>query len=409
MRILVFGEVIVPPAYSPRVRYFYSYFIKNGWDVDLVVEHSPYLHFIPDNVSVFPIDYYKYKTGLLSKIEWVLKFVLNLFFDYKGSYFYKKSQPFLAGKKIDLVFCSSSFTFPLPVAAKVANQLSVPLFVDLRDIVEQSPDDNHYLMHSTPKLFGNAVVSLYKKISVRRRNGVLKIAAGVTTVSPWHVKTLLQYNTNTHLIYNGFDESKFCPEKINTERFTIAHFGRIYNEQIRNPRLLFQVLEELHKRGILSPDNTIVKWYIDDNSKNIIQKMANEYGLELFMEYRRFIHPDELSNEMNKSSILLVLSNMPTKKHYFGIMTTKFFEAIGVNRPILCVPDNEDHLSELVKQIDCGLASSEPSEVELFLLDKFHEWQQTGKTKGTVKEAVRLDFSREKGAAILENLFQKAL
>jgi len=108
---------------------------------------------------------------------------------------------------------------------------------------------------------------------------------------------------------------------------------------------------------------------------------------------------------MNKSSVLLILCNIITNKNYFGIMTTKFFEAVGVNKPVLCIPDNQDNLSKLIKELNCGLASSEAIEVEDFLLTSFLEWEKTKCTKGSLTETVRLSLSRRTGAEILEKIF----
>ena len=409
MRILMFGETYLPPAYLPRVRYFCAYFLKKGWDVTLIYEASGDENYTPEGFSTFPVNYYKHKKGIGSRIEWGCKFIAGLLFDHKGKFFYNQSKAFLKGKEFDLVFCSSCFTFPLTSAARAAKERNIPLFVDLRDIAEQSPDDNYYMAHTPPKYFGNLITAIYKKISLKRRNKVLKAASGVTTVSPFHVKTLSSYNSNTKLIYNGFDETKFTPENRKTEYFTISYFGRVYNEQMRNPRLLFAAVRNLRKKNILSPENTVIKWFVDENSQHVIEKIVKEYGLEDFTEYHGFIMPDELSSEMNKSSVFLVLCNVETEKRFFGIMTTKYFEALGTNRPVLCIPDINDDLSRIIQETHSGLVSSDVSEVENFLLEKFTEWQQTGCTKGTLDETIRMDFSRQKGAEILEELFEKTL
>lgn len=405
MRILIFGESFPPPAYQPRLRYFCSYLLKKGWEVDLVFEHLDNQNCIPEASSALPLSYYKYRQGIKSKIEWLYKFLINIFFDHKGRFFYKKSQIFLVGKQFDAVFCSTSFTFPLTTAGMTAKKRNIPLFADMRDIIEQSPDDDYLINRKTPMFFGKLISSCYKKVNVRRRNKVLKASAVITTVSPWHVRTLSKYNSNVQLIYNGFDEEKFTPETTDTPYFTIIYFGRIYNEKMRNPRLLFSAVRELDKKQILSSKNTVVKWFLDEKSKNVIQKIAKEYDMDEYMQYYDFVQPDKLPVEMSKSSIFLILCNIETKKRFFGIMTTKFFEAIGANRPVLCVPDNKDNLSRLVRETNCGLASSDVLEVEDFLLEKFREWKQTGTTKGMIDEGVRTNFSRKKGAEILENLF----
>lgn len=406
MKVLIFGEALMPPAYIPRVRYFCTYLMERGWQIDYVLEASGHEQYIPDGVRAFPVQYYK-RQGRMGKLEWLLKFVLGVLFDYKGYYFYRKSKPLWEKENYDAVFTSSFFTFPLTTACRVSRKLRLPLFVDLRDIAEQSPDDNHYLMHKPPKFLGKQLFALYKKISVYRRNRVLKKAFAVTTVSPWHVQTLSRYNANTHLIYNGFDEKIFYPEVKKESRFVVSYFGQVFNEKIRNPRLLFEAVQRLKEKKNPFVDELTMKWYVDNHSRDIINNMAVEYGLEDRVECLPFVLPAQVLEAMNKSSVLLVLSNLQTEKRYFGIMTTKFFEAIGANRPVLSIPDNQDNLSLLVNEAHAGLATSNVEEVERFLLEKYAEWKQNGYVSGTVPESRRLDYSRRKGAEILEKLFME--
>jgi glycosyltransferase involved in cell wall biosynthesis len=405
MRILIFGEAFLPPAYMPRLRYFISYLTANGWDVELIIEKSNNEDNIPTNIPVHCIDYYTKTTSCFVKLEWLIKFFINLLYDYKGNFFFKKSSSFLKNKHYDIVFCTSSFTFPLTTAAKIAQRMDIPLIVDLRDIVEQSPDDNHFLQHNPPKLIGKFIVELFKKINLRRRNNVLKVAHAITTVSPWHVKTLSKYNRNVTLIYNGFDEKLFVPEIIRTDIFTISYFGRIYNEEMRNPRLLFNAIQNLSQKGLISSQNFRTQWFVDEQSKNTISEILNEYSISEYVEFENFIKHSELIHAMNKSSILVTLSNATHKKNYFGIMTTKIFESIGANRPILCVPKNNDDLSSLIEKEKLGCTSSTVLEVEEYIYNQFLFWKKNGCTVGTIDETTRMSFSRRKGAEILEHLF----
>ena len=127
---------------------------------------------------------------------------------------YKEARKLVKNNKIDLVLCSSFRTFPLPAALKVATKYKLPLVVDLRDIIEQYTGDE-FIAHSLPSLLGlnRLFISVFKRKSLRDRNRVLKKADYVTTISPWHVDILKQYNTNVELIYNGFDPELFYPEQ----------------------------------------------------------------------------------------------------------------------------------------------------------------------------------------------------
>ena len=404
-KILVFCDGFMPPAYNPRTRYFFSYFEKKGWNVTLMAEKHRENRYLFENNQVTIFDYYKYQTKFLQKIEYILKFLLNLFYDYKGNFFYQKMKKNTKNQKFDLVFCSCSFdSSPLTAAAKIAKKLKIPFFADLRDIFEQAPDNEYVVTNKPPTFIGKYIVNLHKKINIKRRNNALKKARQITSVSLWHVDFLKQINPNTHLIYNGFDEKLFDENINRTDKFIISFFGCIYNENLRNPKILFAAIENLYNKKMILSQNFVVKWFFDEKSKKIIEKKAQNFGISDFMNYNDFLPQKNLSKEMSKSSILLSFCNSD-KNRIFGMMTTKFFEYIGVNRPILCTPNNNDELAETINAIGCGLVSSDVEEVENFILKKYAEWQQNGFTKGAVLAEIREKFSRKIGAEILENLF----
>lgn len=407
--ILIFCDGFMPPAYNPRIRYFFSYFEKKGWNVTLAAEKHREKKYLFENQRVEIFDYYKYQKGFLQKIEYALKFLLNLFYDYKGRFFLKKIHQVIENQQFDLIFCCCSFnSSPLTLAAKIAKKLNIPFFADLRDIFEQAPDNEYVVTNKPPAFIGKFIVNLHKKINIKRRNNALKKAQTVTTISSWHVNFLKKINPNTHLIYNGFDENLFVENVKKNDKFVISFFGCIYNENLRNPKILFAALKNLYNKNLITPKNFVVKWFIDEKSKLIIEKIAQQFSIFDLMEYKNFLPQENLPNEMNNSSILLSLCNS-SKNQIFGMMTTKFFEYIGVNRPILCTPNNNDELAETINAIGCGSVSSDVSEVENFIMEKYNEWQKNGFTQGSVSTENRKKFSRKNGAKILEKLFLEAL
>lgn len=404
-RILIYAEVIVPPAYNPRLRYFCMHLQKQGYTVDLVCESAQNIELLPPEINVFPIEYYRFKKGVLGKIEWLIKFGINLLSDFKGRYFYQKSKHLLQNK-YDIVVSSTSFTFPLPTAAQAARHLNIPLVADLRDIAEQSPDDDYFLAIAPPPIIGKLILKLYKKKYIARRNRAIAQAQAVTTVSPWHVQILSRINSNTHLIYNGFDESVFYPEKIATSKFVIAYFGRIYNEKMRDPHLLLQALQVLKNKKLISSNNCAVQWYVEPAGKDIVFTLAERYDVADLMELHDFVKPQDLPQLMNRSSILLILCSTLAEKRFYGMMTTKFFEAMGCNRPVLCIPHPHDHLAELIEQNNCGLVGDELNEVCGFLEQHYTQWKAAGYVQGLLENEQRMQFSRLMGAQKLERIIE---
>jgi hypothetical protein len=85
-----------------------------------------------------------------------------------------------------------------------------------------------------------------------------------------------------------------------------------------------------------------------------------------------------------------------------GIRTTKFFEALGCEKPILCTPSNTDELAKTIQRTKAGLASSDINEIKQFILAKYHEWRQNGFTRQNVEN--NESFSRKEQAKQFEQL-----
>jgi hypothetical protein len=88
-------------------------------------------------------------------------------------------------------------------------------------------------------------------------------------------------------------------------------------------------------------------------------------------------------------------------------MTTKFFEAIGVEKPILCVRSDEECLAQTIKETNAGLAATNVEEVKEFILYHYNEWQQNGYTHINITN--KEHFSRQNQAIQFEKIFNQVL
>ena len=123
-KILIITDAVTKPLYTPRVRNLYHYFSQKGIKIDWFTEQY---ETIPSdfNIKIHQIPFYKHK-GILSKIEWTIKNILNILFDYKNNYFAKKFLTATQNTKYDLVFCSTFHTFGLKAALKIAQKQNIP-------------------------------------------------------------------------------------------------------------------------------------------------------------------------------------------------------------------------------------------------------------------------------------------
>ena len=361
LNILILADPFSKPSYTPRLRYLCNYLADKGHTIAVYTEQfQPH-----DFPHAYPII--EKSIAYHYQWQWAWQSLWSLLTDWRNRRFSRWVQEQVSNLQFDLVFCTTFSTFPLRAAYEVARAKRIPLITDIRDIDEQVPGaqyQNHRQWWARP--FRN----WYRVVNIRRRNRILRQANLITTISPWHVDFIRQFNKNVELIYNGYDPAQFYAEDIPTDKFQISYIGKIY--EFQSTDLVEQAIRELDlpdiKLNIHTPDHQPIP--------------LNQVG-----------------DELRQSSIAIVLTN----PNAHGMMTTKFFEALGCEKPILCVPTDNGLLAQTIRKTNAGLASSDINEIKEFILDKYHEWQQNGFTRQAVVD--KEQFSRNKQAQQFEQLF----
>lgn len=362
MKILVLTDPYGKPAYAPRLRCFCDYLVSAGHEIVVYTEPMENYDFAHD-YPIVEIPVYR------SKMDWIVKSAWSLLTDWRNRHFSKELRKAICDKSFDLVLCTTFSTFPLRAALDVARERQIPLHVDIRDLDEQVPGaqyQHHRAWWTRP------FRAWYRKVNIRRRNNALRQANQISTISPWHVDFIRQMNPNVHLIYNGFDVNQFYAKDIPTKDFRIGYIGRIY--EFQSTQLIEQAVSELH-----NPDIQI-EWHTPKQNTLAI---------------------DEIGDTIRRCSIMLVLTN--PEAH--GMMTTKFYEALGCEKPILCIPSDEGCLKAVMQETNAGLASGDIEEIKQFILEKYEEWKQTGYTHQNVRDIEK--YARQYQAKQLEELLQQ--
>ncbi|MDR1523649.1 MAG: glycosyltransferase [Tannerella sp.] len=401
-----------PPAFGPRMGYLCKYLRRNGWNPVVVAEYvdENTFSFLGKDVEVSYIRYYRRK-GLAGKIEWGMTFLCDILFGYKDRRLYREALKKSEQHPFGLILCSAYRTFPLPAARRLARKTGLPLVVDLRDIIEQYAG-NEFITHKLPGIFGlqHVIASVFRRRNLAVRNKILSEAACVTTVSPWHVSVLKAYNENTHLIYNGFDPDIFYPSNISADQFFITYTGRLFSVAMRDPGLLFQAVERLAGEKTITPGLFRLRWFVDDKSRRIIEAEVRTYpGVAAFMDYPGYVPAAGIPRKLNESAILLLLTNKTGAEGPKGIMTTKFFESLAVEKPVLCVRGDEGCLEDVINRTRAGLSAHNADEVYDFIKNHYLRWQEgkpceTNPDKNEIKK-----FSREEQARQFIGIFEQVI
>lgn len=402
-----------PPDFAPRMGYLcrcLESFHDQEWQVTVIApDEGGDMYDIPFQRTEIHRIALQPSPGPLRHLRWTLSFLGTLFFNLKDRKFRRHINAICRDRHFDLVLCSSYYTFPLNSAADMARRRRIPFVADLRDIAEEYTE-NDFFQHPLPRLLGleQFVARFYRHVSIRRRNRALRHVDALTSVSPWHVRTiapLLQKSALTRVIFNGFDQQQFTPVLTTTDKFIITYTGRLYNSSIRDPQLLFSALRTLIDTIPSFADDTELHWYTDDRSWQEVSRFARLSRTESLSQRCQAVPVSRMPDILNRSSVVLVISNRTPDNGPKGILTTKFFEAMGCERPVLCVRSDEDLLEETVQSARIGCAARTQDDAVQFLREKYLQWKSERHTSQTVNRQVRDRFSRQYQARQFLDLF----
>jgi len=383
-----------PPSFAPRMGYLSKYLAENGWKGIAIAPFydncRKYFDFLSEYIPCKRVYISKRRKNIIHK-------ALSFFFpDLRIPWELKKKMRFycdelISKEQIDIILCAAGLFFPLCIAYKVAKKYKIPWIADLRDIEEQHPEKNSFLMDA------------YYKMVIFRRNYLLRDADAITVASEKHVEILNNYALKAYCIYNGADADIFFPTKkrYKLNEFTIVYTGTIYSRLGQDVSPLFSVIKQLYISGDIDLKNCRIKFYTDIKSQEVIKKSKEIFSVSEFVECFDVVPATEIPKILNESSILLLLLN----RRNTGIMTTKFFEYLAVGCPILCIWNDEGAVKEIINNSKAGIAAKTEQDIKQFIKSKYDEWLKTGYINSDIDRNYIKNFSRKYNAKQFVELF----
>lgn len=330
--------------------------------------------------------------------------------------FFSNKWPYLKAamemnQKYDIILVSISWSmYVLEAGHEVSKKLGIPMVVDLRDIHEQRPvkaQTSSGIKKIVIDYFNNS----FDQAVLKLRNKVLPLASAVTTVSPWHAEQLIKYNKNTTCIYNGFDPENYYPQQpVNANQFKIIYTGSVNSIELRDPTLLFEATARLKEEGTIQHETFRIQFYSPKNDEDRITGMNSYKNVKEFVDFFRYIDTSEVPDLLNTASIALLLTNLTTSEGPKGVIsTTRFFEYLAVERPILCVRSDESLMEEGIQEANAGVSARTVDEAYDFILEKWLEWKGKGYTTVNVNQEYKKQFSRKLQAGQFVKIFEKVI
>ena len=141
----------------------------------------------------------------------------------------------------------------------------------------------------------------------------------------------------------------------------------------------------------------------------LLTELSQRFELEEYMDFKGYVAADKIPHILNNSSIALQLANKATADGPKGIMTTKLFEGLATERPILCVRSDESYLEETIKQTNSGIAARTKEDAKGFILTYYKAWKEHGFTEVKVNQTEVALFSRQAQAKQFMHLFESLI
>ncbi len=446
LRILLLCDMF-PPDFAPRMGYLVHYLKILGHSVTVVtesMEETGSFAFLREDTEVhacrFP-SLFKAHFGLRNKKRTI----------------YDLSSRLCANRPFDLLLCSTYRTFPLSAAARLARRYDLPWMADLRDLIEQYPDCG-FIARPLPDVKGleQWFGRLFGLTQIQKRNRLLRQADALSTISPWHtelLKHVVPQPDHVAWIANGYDPDLYAFSAQSATTFDILYTGRLISTRLRDPSLLLQAVEKGRHEQAPWAQATRLVFYSDRHSQQQITELAARIapGLSVStpekpdadapVQLHDYIASNELPKVMNHASVLLVLTNRDqaqtppglsdtpaaelARTHLYrpwrwffqksadrkpqGVLTTKLFEALGVEKPILCIRNDHGPIAALLRESGQGLAADTVAEVEEYLQAAYTQWKTQGYTHTPGSSELRTHYRRDHQARQFEHCFFQLL
>ena len=201
---------------------------------------------------------------------------------------------------------------------------------------------------------------------------------------------------NAACITNGFDVENQEPRTENREpstQFTLSYIGVL--EQLRNPEVLWKVLNDLMKENEDFSKNFQLKFVgrIDDR---ILDKITSS-ELNNSVKNLGYLPHSEANLEMQNSDLLLI-TNFPEDKSK-GIIPGKIFEYLATKNQIISFGPKDSDVKRILEETHAGkhFSYDDYESLKAFILEKFNDWKTGSLSSNTenIEQFSRRDLTKK--------------
>jgi len=408
-RILILADHYVP-NFAPRMGYLVKNLSNTGYEFDILTG--------PDDGDIryqSLVGNEKVIRCSLNKIKTSDSFLTNFYFTIlRIPIFYANSKQYIqtANKHLNpsdyqLILCSTAFSLPVLQAARIiAKKWDKPWIADIRDLHEQmSYNKNRSIKNNILRYLNTP----FSKHLIHLRNKNLRLATKITTVSPFNKDLLQKLNPNTSLICNGYDPDTFYPGATRKQEIFKLVYTGILIDYCSDLNIFFQSIHQLYSDGKISPDTFSICFYIPEWCRTSIRSNKYYDDIAAFISFRDHVNTSAIPKILHEASILLLFVKSVHSNRSQGIIPTKYFEYLAMERPVLLTPGDDAYLDESLIASGEGVPAKNVDAAMDFIYKKYQEWKQKGFTQQKVNQDYVKQFSRKKQALQFQEIFEKLI
>ena len=248
------------------------------------------------------------------------------------------------------------------IARRAKDILGCAWVADFRDLWTQ----NQYYPYGAVRRF----------VEERLERKTLRAADALVTVSAPLADLLRgRYQPQPiHCIPNGFDPDEFPLGSYEPVKcFSITYTGSFYQGK-RSPELLFTVIEDLLREGILP--RTAVQLHFYGPRDPWLLALIERYRLKDVVTCHGYV-PRSVSLRAQRASQLLLLPRWDDPREA-GVFTGKVFEYLGARRPIIALGGPPGVVPDLLRETKAGVHVISKAQLRAFLTEAYGGFQRSG-------------------------------
>lgn len=252
----------------------------------------------------------------------------------------------------DLVVASGAPISALSLGAKIARKINVPYVADYRDLISSM---NQYPQGRLRK----KIDSIIEKNSVKHASLITVASTGCAeNLRGWFIQDI-------EVIENGFEPSDYLgyTYKPVGDVVNVVYTGSVYCED-SDLSPFFEAVSLLNKH---SPEIDVrFHYYGRLRSLNCIINWAKNFHLENIIVDHGMVSHSRVTQAQVEADLLLLLMVRDTPDNQW-VLSGKYYEYVGANRPILQIGLESGELAGRIRSSSNGFVSSNPLEIKKYL------------------------------------------